>query len=157
MDTNQNIPETHPLHRLFRGLTESTFMEELGIGDPRLVGYVSNLLADFVRVRPGWRVGERDGEALSRVLSMVADAESAPEDELRRERHRRVGDMTLFWTGVFPEILTRLQAQVRIRLGWGETAERTEASKATSTLRYRLLDQAATGMPSIVDHLLCST
>ena len=42
------IPESHPLHRLFRGLTEHTFMTELGIGDPGLVGYVANLLAWFV-------------------------------------------------------------------------------------------------------------
>src|SRR3982751_3218644 len=43
------IPESHPLHRLFRGLTEHTFLNELGIGDPGLVGYVANLLARFVR------------------------------------------------------------------------------------------------------------
>ena len=40
--------ESHPLHRLFRGLTESAFMDELGIGDPPLVGYVAELLASFV-------------------------------------------------------------------------------------------------------------
>ena len=40
MDTSRAIPETHPLHRLFRGLTEYAFMNELGIGDPSLVGYV---------------------------------------------------------------------------------------------------------------------
>ena len=26
------IPESHPLHRMFRGLAETTFMAELGIG-----------------------------------------------------------------------------------------------------------------------------
>ena len=35
MDTPRAIPESHPLHRLFRGLTEYAFMNELGIGDPR--------------------------------------------------------------------------------------------------------------------------
>ena len=30
----REVPESHPLHRLFRGLTESTFLTELGIGDP---------------------------------------------------------------------------------------------------------------------------
>jgi len=33
MDTLRAIPESHPLHRLFRGLTEYAFMNELGIGD----------------------------------------------------------------------------------------------------------------------------
>ena len=48
MDTPRAIPESHPLHRLFRGLTEYAFMNELGIGDPSLVGYVAELLASFV-------------------------------------------------------------------------------------------------------------
>ena len=50
------IPESHPLHRLFRGLTETTFMTELGIGDPRLVGYVAGLLARFVPSDSVWRL-----------------------------------------------------------------------------------------------------
>ena len=41
------ISESHPLHRHFRGLTEHTFLTELGIGDPGLVGYVANLLASY--------------------------------------------------------------------------------------------------------------
>ena len=48
MDNPRAIPESHPLHRLFRGLTEYAFMNELGIGDPSLVGYVAELLASFV-------------------------------------------------------------------------------------------------------------
>ena len=36
MDPFRAIPESHPLHRLFRGLTEYAFMNELGIGDPPL-------------------------------------------------------------------------------------------------------------------------
>ena len=43
MKSSRMIPESHPLHRLFRGLTETTFMAELGIGDPTLVGYVAEL------------------------------------------------------------------------------------------------------------------
>ena len=41
-------PELHPSRGLFRGLTEYAFMNELGIGDPSLVGYVAELLASFV-------------------------------------------------------------------------------------------------------------
>ena len=41
---------------------------------------------------------------------MVAEAESAADDERRRECHRHVGDFTLFWTGVYPEALGKLQA-----------------------------------------------
>ena len=36
MDMPRAVPESHPLHRLFRGLTEYAFMNDLGIGDPPL-------------------------------------------------------------------------------------------------------------------------
>lgn len=108
MDTNPTIPEAHPLHRLFRGLTESTFMEELGIGDPSLVGYVSNLLAAFVRSRPAPRdrSGDGDDRRLQWLLAMAAEAEAETEAGRRRECYRRIGDHALFWTGVFPELLS---------------------------------------------------
>ena len=91
------IPESHPLHRLFRGLTEQLFLEELGIGDPKLVGYVAELLARFVPATGPPPI--RD------VAGLVAEAESSPDDDRRRACHRRVGDTTLFYTGVFPEAL----------------------------------------------------
>jgi hypothetical protein len=103
------IPESHPLLRLFRGMTESTFMTELGIGDPRLVGYVANLLARFVPSQSIWRLRDAEGRRLTQVTAMVAEAESAQDSTRRCEYHQHVGDYTLFWTGVYPEALARLQ------------------------------------------------
>lgn len=105
----REIPESHPLHRLFRGMTESTFMSELGIGDPRLVGYVAGLLARFVPTQTIWRLRDAEGRRLNEVTAMVAEAESAHDAGRRLECHRHVGDFTLFWTGVYPEALDRLQ------------------------------------------------
>jgi hypothetical protein len=84
-------------------------MAELGIGDPRLVGYVANLLACFVPSESVWRLRDGRGRRLRQVAAMVAEAEAAPDDERRRECHRHVGDFTLFWTGVYPEALAKLQ------------------------------------------------
>jgi hypothetical protein len=109
MQANRVIPQSHPLHRLFRGLTESTFMSELGIGDPSLVGYVANLLASFVPSQAVWQIRDRQGRPLMQVTQMVAEAESASDVERRGECHRHVGDYTLFWTGVYPEALAKLQ------------------------------------------------
>ncbi|MFO0907271.1 MAG: hypothetical protein U0794_02735 [Isosphaeraceae bacterium] len=102
------IPDSHPLHRLFRGITEQTFMTELGIGDPGLVGYVANLLARFVSSDTIWRLRDGSGRRLHQVAAMMAEAEQAPDDDRRRECHRHVGDFTLFWTGVYPEALARI-------------------------------------------------
>ena len=61
----REVPESHPLHRLFRGLTESTFLTELGIGDPKLVGYVAGLLARFVPAEGVWRLRDGQGRRLT--------------------------------------------------------------------------------------------
>ena len=103
MDTPRAIPESHPLHRLFRGLTEYAFMNELGIGDPSLVGYVAELLASFVPSQGVWQLHDNQGKRLFQVTAMVAEAEAAGDALRRRECHRHVGDFTLFWTGVYPE------------------------------------------------------
>lgn len=111
METSCAIPESHPLHRLFRGLTEYAFMSELGIGDPKLVGYVAELLASFVPSQGVWRLRNAQGRQLFEVTAMVAAAEAAADATRRRECHRHVGDFTLFWTGVYPEVLARLQGK----------------------------------------------
>jgi hypothetical protein len=106
----RDVPESHPLQRLFRGLTEHTFQAELGIADPSLVGYVARLLARFVPADSVWRLRDGQGRRLTEVAAMIAEAESSEDDERRRECHRHVGDFTLFWTGVYPEALAALRA-----------------------------------------------
>ncbi len=106
----REIPESHPLHRLFRGLTESTFLSELGIGDPKLVGYVAGLLARFVPSDAVWSIRDGHGRRVQEVTRMIAEAEAAPDEEERRNALSHVGDFTLFWTGVYPEALSGLQS-----------------------------------------------
>ena len=103
------IAESHPLHRLFRGISEHTFMSELGIGDPGLVGYVANLLARFVFSDAVFWLRDAEGRRLKQVSAMIAEAEAARDDGRRRECYRHVGDFTLFWTGVYPEALGKLR------------------------------------------------
>jgi hypothetical protein len=111
MDRSRAIPESHSLHRLFRGLTEYAFMTELGIGDPPLVGYVAELLASFVPTQGIWRLRDQQGRQLIQVTAMLAAAEAASDAARRRECHRHVGDFTLFWTGVYPEALAKLRGR----------------------------------------------
>ena len=109
----RDISLPHPLHRMFRGLTESTFMAELGIGDPRLVGYMADLLARFVPSQTLSKVRDASGRPIHEVSAMIAEAESSGDSGRRRECHRHVGDLTLFWTGVYPEALGKLQVAAR--------------------------------------------
>lgn len=106
----RDVPDSHPLHRMFRGLTEHAFLTELGIGDPRLVGYVAGLLARFVPAENVFRLRDEQGHRLTEVTAMIAEAESSDDVGRRRECHRHVGDFTLFWTGVYPEALSTLRS-----------------------------------------------
>jgi hypothetical protein len=100
----------HPLRKLFAGLTEQTFMAELGVADPHLVDYLSLLLTRFVHLDAIHRFRDATGKRLEEVVEMMIEAEALPATgRTRREYHRHIGDFTLFWTGVYPEALKRLQ------------------------------------------------
>jgi hypothetical protein len=101
----------HPLRRLFAGLTEQTFMNRLGVADPRLTDYLSELLSRFIHLDAVYRLRNAEGRRLEEVADMVLEAAGLPpEGRTRREVHRHIGDFTLFWTGVYPEALRRLRS-----------------------------------------------
>jgi hypothetical protein len=97
------------LRRFFAGLAEFTFQTRLGLADPPLVDYVSDLLVRFVRHEVIFRIRDLTGRPLSEVAEMLAEAEMRI-GEARREVHRHIGDFTLFWVGVYPECLRRKQS-----------------------------------------------
>jgi hypothetical protein len=109
------IPDEHPLRRWFAGLAEHTFLEELGIGDPSLIDYLSGMLARFLHMDQVYRLHDADGARLEEVAAMLLQARGLPpEGRTHREIHRHIGDFTLFWTGVYPEVLKRLRSPSRI-------------------------------------------
>lgn len=101
-----------PIQKFFSGLTEYTFQSRLGVADPPLVDYISGLLARFLRCDSIYQLRGLTGERLDQVADMLAEA-NARIGESKREAHRHIGDFTLFWTGLYPEALKRLQAGSR--------------------------------------------
>jgi len=94
------------IDRFFRGVTEYAFHARLGIVDPPLVEYVSLLLVRFLRheslvARPGGT------EAAADVGGMLLTAAQRAEADVAREEYRHIGDVTLFWSGLYPEALRR--------------------------------------------------
>jgi hypothetical protein len=101
----------HPLRRLFGGLTEHAFLQTLGLADPPLTDYLSGLLSRFVSCDAIFRLRDAEGKRLEEVVAMLIEAEAMPaEGRTRREYHRHIGDFTLFWTGVYPEMLRKLRS-----------------------------------------------
>lgn len=109
-----SAPPEHPLRRLFAGLTEQTFLDLLGIGDPALTDYLSALLSRFIHAGAIYRLRNAQGKTLEEVADMMLEAEAMPANgRTRREVYRHIGDFTLFWTGVYPEALHRFRSVVR--------------------------------------------
>ena len=97
------------LERYFAGLAENTFESQLGVADPPLIDYVTHLLIRFVKSDSVFRVRALNGRPVYEVAEMVVEAEQRIGDA-RREVHRHIGDFTLFWTGLYPEMLRRLRS-----------------------------------------------
>ena len=103
---------TSAIRRFFAGLTEYAFHSRLGVADPPLVDYIAELLVRFVRWDELYPVRSVRGQRLMQVADMLAEAQYR-EGPARRQVHRHIGDYTLFWTGVFPEAVSRLRSTHR--------------------------------------------
>ena len=105
-------PEHHPLRRLFAGVTEQTFHCRLGVADPPLIDYLSTLLSRFIHVDAIHAVKDGENRRLEYVADMVMEVTQLPADgRTAREVHRHIGDVALYWTGVYPEALARLRSE----------------------------------------------
>ena len=94
--------------RFFVGITEYAFEARLGVADPPLVDYIAELLVRFVRSDELYPVRTVRGQRLVAVTDMLAEAQHR-EGAARQKVHRHIGDFTLFWTGVYPEVVDHLR------------------------------------------------
>ena len=95
------------IDRFFRGLTEYAFHARLGVVDPPLVDYVSVLLVRFLRNEAALPSAVASEAADVARLLVEAASHTGPDDA--REKYRRIGDVTLFWSGLYPESLRRFE------------------------------------------------
>jgi hypothetical protein len=108
------MPSTNPsvLRRYFAGIAENTFQTQLGVADPALIDYISDLLTRFIRSEAIFRIRSLAGKPLHEVGEMLCEAEERV-GNAKREVHRHIGDYTLFWTGVYPEAIRRMRSETR--------------------------------------------
>jgi hypothetical protein len=102
------IPREHPLTRLFASLTAENFAEHLGWPDADVIGYITDILTDFVHVDRLYKIRNAQGQRVEEVAEMLAEGDllhRAQSVEREREVHRHIGNYTLFMAGIFPEYL----------------------------------------------------
>lgn len=90
------------IEKYFAGIAENTFHTQLGVVNPPLVNYVTDLLIRFVRLDNFYRVRSISGKPIMDVDELVSEATMRLGDA-KREILQYIGDFTLFWLGVFPE------------------------------------------------------
>lgn len=97
-------PQRSAIERFFSGLSEYIFESKLGVADVQLVDYLSDMLLRSVRLDSLHRVRRPNGTPVTEVFQMLCEAEKRI-GLARREVHRHIGDVTLFWSGMYPESL----------------------------------------------------
>ena len=101
------------LRHYFAGLSEHVFQTHLGVVDTQLTDYITDMLIRFTRSDHPYRILRRRGTKLDKMADMLLEAEQDQHED-RRELHRQIGDMALFWTGIFPESLkTKTREQTK--------------------------------------------
>jgi hypothetical protein len=109
---NAEIPHGNSLRRFFTGLAEHVFETRLGVADPPLVDYLSDMLLRFTHSDELCRIRALDGRPIHEVADMMSEAQQRI-GQARREVHRHIGDVALFWTGVYPECFKRMKPSER--------------------------------------------
>lgn len=104
-----DVPEGNSLRRFFSGLAEHVFEARLGVADPPLVDYLSDMLLRFTSSEQFVRIRALDGRPIEEVADMMSEGQQRI-GSARREVHRHIGDIALFWTGVYPEVLKRMRS-----------------------------------------------
>jgi hypothetical protein len=98
------IPENHPLRKLFRSLTDRALVQS-SLPDRDLMVYLSNLLVDFAHIENVYGITDAEGLRLRYLVDMLKAAEEVPNGQ-RKRHYKQIGDYTLFILGMFPESLT---------------------------------------------------
>ncbi|MGI9457528.1 MAG: hypothetical protein ACR2NU_13270 [Aeoliella sp.] len=96
------------VRRFFAGVTEFVFQTRLGVADPPLTDYLSEMLTRFLRSENVYAVRDVRGSRLTQVADMLEEA-TRRHGPAKRQLHRHIGDFTLFWTGLYPEVADRMR------------------------------------------------
>jgi hypothetical protein len=106
------VSQQHSLRRLFHTVTERSFLERLGWPDWDVVGYLGDLLTEYVHVDRLHQAHDSTGRQLVELIELLQEAEwrsRYESPEMERDLHRHIGDYTLFMTGLFPEGVKRVR------------------------------------------------
>jgi hypothetical protein len=99
------------LSKFFEEVVSRNFGDRLGLVDADITAYISDLLTQFNRTEKLYRIRNTDGKPLEDVGALLLESDpvfgEASSFEREREVRKHIGDLTLFFAGLFPESLNR--------------------------------------------------
>jgi hypothetical protein len=113
---SSRISPSHPLRQMFNGLVERTFRLSVGGYDPEVARYLGDLLTDFIHMDRVYHIRDAKGRRIEEVAEMLMEGDvqlNASSFDREREVHKHIGDFTLFWAGIYPEMLRFFQSPRR--------------------------------------------
>jgi len=112
--------DSHPLAAFFLQAVRNSYEGRLGLNDPTVTGYVSQLLCDFTRSDKLYELRDTEGHPVSELEQMMAAADpingTAPNFDAERRIRKHIGDYALFVAGMYPES-SEIRSQTRRQLG----------------------------------------
>lgn len=111
---NNDMNSEHPIRAFFANAVREKIGEEMGLTSVEGVeSYLTEMLVRFMHNDGIYAIKDAMGRRVTRLTDMVAEGDirlKADSFEREREVHRHIGDFLLFWSGLFPESLSKMAA-----------------------------------------------
>jgi hypothetical protein len=95
------------LSDFFEALVTRTFSSTIGISDPAVTAYISEMLTGFCQAEELYKIRTAAGKPLEDVGEMLLESDPvfgpAPSFDRERAVRKHLGDYTLFFAGMFPD------------------------------------------------------
>jgi hypothetical protein len=103
----------NPLRNYFRSVLHDVYGSKIRIQDSGVIEeYVADLLVRFLHQENIFSLRDAEGNRVESLTAMLEEADirlKATSFDREREVHRHIGDFLLFWSGLFPEMLTQIR------------------------------------------------
>ena len=106
--------DDHPIHQFFSQALHECLTDRLGLGDGENVeSYLVNMLVTFIHQDAIFAIRNAEGQRVNSFADLIAEGDirlKANSFDRERQVHRHIGDLLLFWSGLFPEFVSKIKA-----------------------------------------------